>query len=386
MFSKCSFPGDAFDATPNLKHFSLSENQLEGLSKSLVHWTELHHLDLSMNPWVCGCGLSFLPDVLEHLNAAKNVTVVAGKCSGPEELRGTSLHDFGNSDRGCESETYVNDVVPVHTESVSGSLQEKEMIVNSKSETEDLIRETNATAVIISVSTVVVVLLLAVVLFAVFRCRQKRRYLSASGAYPAAYHQTLSPHSQIHGHQVSNGQSAGEWLRSTYWRGSAGSGSSGKSRYTDSESFTHHTSTSSGPSPPSSQLHAASSHTMHNAQQLQNAQTMQHNAATSLYHQYLQQQQQAAQSGVPSMTLAGGNHYVQRYETSPALSNGRSAAKGAYPSPHSGASVATQNSVATDDEYFYVSSPLKKVSSPATPKRCDSIDEAGTTQVPVTVL
>ena len=152
-----------------------------------------------------------------------------------------------------------------------------------------------------------------------FRCKQKRRFQAYQGHHP----HTAAPEGS-------------EWLRS-YWRGSSGSGGSSKSRYTDSESFTHYASSSSGgPSPPSSQLH-----TQH-----------------TLYQQYLQQQAAAG-------TLRYADH------TSPALS--RQAV--AYPAVNAG------------DEYFYVASPAKTSHQMTlSPAKTVTSQGDGTRQGPVTVL
>jgi len=183
---------DAFDAVPALRHLNLADNKLRHLPETLVPWRHLRSLDLSGNPWQCDCDLVFVPQVLKHLrekaeqglnnsivtdealpvtDAPNNLVekVVAGNCATPESQHSVSLHDFRVK---CPTGNSYGTATTLSDSRDGYDVTQNDYNSNNGV---DVLRDNNATAVIISVSVVVVVLTLAVTLFICVKCRAKYR-------------------------------------------------------------------------------------------------------------------------------------------------------------------------------------------------------------------
>ncbi|KAK7597706.1 hypothetical protein V9T40_009931 [Parthenolecanium corni] len=84
---------------PNLKDLVLRDNGFSTFKESLAAWPELRKLDLSDNPLECECSLVWLRDLLFQ----RNTTHVL--CASPAALRDRPLRTLTNEELGCS--TYV---------------------------------------------------------------------------------------------------------------------------------------------------------------------------------------------------------------------------------------------------------------------------------------
>ena len=369
----------AFDRSmTQLKALNLADNRLGGVSEALVPWRKLQRINLSGNPWHCDCKLFFISSVLNHIRTQKqNVTsrskskvaAIAGKCASPSRLSGTSLHDF-IAFKGCE-ETYEpmndadNEVMHVVSDTkkqyqIEGNQVKQNKVTRgvlkndyNNMDEEDLMRATNATAVIASVCVVVVTLVLAVTLFAVFRYRNKR----ARFGNPVNQHTT-------------NGLGyTSDWLQ--YCRNGMMGGSSTKSRdgggiYADSDSY-HYPSSHSPTS--TAQLHQASLITSNYATHGVASGTSTHHAtlahASPIQNFYVQYRDVPPQTATTTLGKDSPRHLIENTISRQLLYNGtlgqtRNLPNTAYKplainSPRHHASESTNGSQAADDEYYYVS-------------------------------
>ena len=380
----------AFDRSmTQLKMLNLADNRLGSISESLVPWRKLQHLELSGNPWHCDCSLHYVSEVLNHLrtqnqNATtkdKNkIVAIAGKCATPSQLSGTSLHDFLHF-KGCEQKHWLrddndgsNEVLHVvsdfkkrhsqqHTE-MNTAIQNTaahETVNNEYTELgeEELMRATNATAVIASVCVVAIVLVLAVTSFVIFRCKYQRSHFGSSTSQ----------------HHRAGLNYTSDWLQ--YCRAGMGSSNTkvtGGGIYTDSDSY-HYPSSHSPTS--TAQLHQAtlisSPYTTHGVTTMATP-THQMGLTNLPPPQNLYVQYRDTLSTATTTTLGGaGNkssprHFVGQTIPRQMIYNDVTGSDGGdkpfppssgyrpLPSPHhrSGGD-STNGSQAADDEYYYVS-------------------------------
>ncbi len=89
----------AFTGLPNLKDLVLRDNGFSSFKESLAAWPELRKLDLSDNPLECECSLTWLRDLLFQRNTSHVL------CSSPESVKDKPLKYLSNEDLGCS--TYV---------------------------------------------------------------------------------------------------------------------------------------------------------------------------------------------------------------------------------------------------------------------------------------
>lgn len=82
---------------PNLKDLVLRDNGFTSFKESLAAWPELRRLDLSENPLDCECSLTWLRDLLLQ----RNTTHVL--CASPVSLEDRPLKYLTNEDLGCSS-------------------------------------------------------------------------------------------------------------------------------------------------------------------------------------------------------------------------------------------------------------------------------------------
>jgi Leucine-rich repeat (LRR) protein len=82
---------------PNLKDLVLRDNGFVSFRESLAAWPELRKLDLSENPLECDCSLKWLRDLLTQ----RNTTHVL--CAEPSSLKDKSLKQMTNEDLGCST-------------------------------------------------------------------------------------------------------------------------------------------------------------------------------------------------------------------------------------------------------------------------------------------
>lgn len=82
-----------------LRHLSLRGNSLAHLAEDMVAWRELRSAELAGNPLHCGCGLRWLPELLQRWRAA--ATVGPALCASPLPLRGQPLDELDAERLGC---------------------------------------------------------------------------------------------------------------------------------------------------------------------------------------------------------------------------------------------------------------------------------------------
>ena len=85
-----SFPQASLSHLSQLSHLSLSTSGLSSLPSSLLSYLDLSTLDLSHNPLLCDCHLSFL---LEMLRVKPGLQLL-GTCQEPQELHGQELRSL----------------------------------------------------------------------------------------------------------------------------------------------------------------------------------------------------------------------------------------------------------------------------------------------------
>ncbi|XP_052123066.1 insulin-like growth factor-binding protein complex acid labile subunit [Frankliniella occidentalis] len=85
----------ALQGLSKLRHLSLRNNQLTHLSEDMVSWRDLRAAELAGNPLRCGCGLRWLPELLQRWRAAPTL------CAAPLPLRGQPLDELDAERLGC---------------------------------------------------------------------------------------------------------------------------------------------------------------------------------------------------------------------------------------------------------------------------------------------
>ena len=165
----------AFDSgMSKLRSLNLADNGLQSLPATLVPWPRLHSLDLSNNPWHCDCSLSFAAEMLAQFQPNVSDKIMPGKCASPEAKRGSSLRDLQVD--SCNNQYYQENQV-VLTKEEAGVEDGKNDLNEARNEVKNAFMErheqTNATAVIVSVSIVSVVIVLTLLTFIYLKwCRR----------------------------------------------------------------------------------------------------------------------------------------------------------------------------------------------------------------------
>lgn len=182
---------EAFDKSiRQLKTLNLADNRLSSVSEVLVPWRKLEDLELSGNPWHCDRKLHFISAALNRLRNDNHIAAnrkrrklgaIVGKCASPSRQSGTPLHDFHFKkckrrpqllkDRDIEVTQFVSDTKQRLQHEKPFEVQNtatNKIVKNEDMDEEEAMKANDVTAIIVSACVVGIVLIMAVVSFAVF--------------------------------------------------------------------------------------------------------------------------------------------------------------------------------------------------------------------------
>ena len=89
-----------FSNLPNIKNVDLKNNGFQTIREEILPWKSLKSFDISENPFICDCRLSWLSELLERKKSNNEII-----CSYPLQFDGERFENIFNNRIGCRSST-----------------------------------------------------------------------------------------------------------------------------------------------------------------------------------------------------------------------------------------------------------------------------------------